>query len=152
MTSCRGDVEEKKLDWKSNRRENGSMKTTISQIPHGPKAAGPYSLGVIAEGKFLFVSGQGPFDSQTGKYERGTIEEQTQLTLSNIQKIVEAAGAKLEDVVSCRVFLQPLDSSTFSRMNQVYEKFWGSHPPARTTIGCQLLNMDVEIDCIVAIN
>lgn len=125
------------------------MRTTIQTIANGPKAAGPYSLGVIAEGKFLFVAGQGPFNPKIGKLERGTIEEQTELTLNNIKSIVEAANAKMENVISCRVFLQPLTTETFQSMNRVYEKFWKSNPPVRTTIGCQLLNMDVEIDCIV---
>lgn len=58
----------------------------------------------------------------------------------------------MENAVSCRVFLQPLDTQTFERMNKVYQKFWGPNLPARTTIGCQLLNIDVEIDCIVAID
>lgn len=127
------------------------MKTVISQVPNGPRAAGPYSLGVIAEGKFLFVSGQGPFNAKIGKYDRGSIEEQTELTLQNVKAIVEAGGGKMENVVSCRVYLQPLDANTFAQMNRVYQKFWGDQPPARTTIGAQLLNMDVEIDCIVAL-
>ena len=128
------------------------MKTTITQVPNGPKAAGPYSLGVITEGRLLFVSGQGPFNPQTGKFERGTIEEQTERTLQNVKTIVEAAGGKMENAIRCGVFLQPLDTHTFGQMNKVYEKFWGPNPPARTTIGCQLLNMDVEIDCVVALD
>jgi 2-iminobutanoate/2-iminopropanoate deaminase len=105
---------------------------------------------VIAEGRFLFVSGQGPYSPQTGKYERGTIEQQTELTLNNVKAIVAAAGGKMENVVSCRVFLQPLDTQTFAAMNGVYATFFGPNPPVRTTVGCQLLNIDVEIDCIVA--
>ena len=127
------------------------MRTTIQTVPNGPRAAGPYSLGVIAEGKFVFVAGQGPFNPETGKMERGTIGEQTERVLKNIQSILHAAGAKMEDVVSCRVFLQPMDQHTFDQMNQVYKKFWPSEPPARTTLGCQLLNMDVEIDCIAVL-
>lgn len=128
------------------------MKKLITTVANGPKAAGPYSLGVIAEGKFLFVSGQGPYNPKTGKYERGTIAEQTQQTLENIKGVVEAGGGKMENVVSCRVYLQPLDLQTFAAMNQVYEKFWPSNPPVRTTIGCQLLQMDVEIDCVVLLD
>ena len=128
------------------------MKTMINHVLNGPKPAGPYSLGIIADGKFLFVAGQGPYNPKTGKVERGTIEEQTELTLNNIKAIIETAGGKMENAVSCRVFLQPLDTQTFERMNKVYQKFWGSTPPVRTTIGAQLLNIDVEIDCIVALD
>ncbi len=128
------------------------MKTVINNVPNGPKAAGPYSLGVIAEGKFLFVAGQGPYNPTTGKFERGTITEQTELTLNNVKAIVEAAGGKMENAVSCRVYLQPLDTQTFEQMNNVYKKFWGPNPPVRTTVGSQLLNIDVEIDCIVVLD
>src|ERR1043165_5047087 len=123
------------------------MKTVISNVPNGPRAAGPYSLGVIAEGKLLFVSGQIPFNPKTGKVERGTIEEQTELVLNNIKSIVEAGGAKMENAVSCRVFLSAFNAETFAKMNGVYQKYWGSSPPARTTVGCQLLHIDVEIEC-----
>ena len=128
------------------------MRTTIGHIPNGPKPSGPYSLGVASDGKFLFVSGQLAYSPKTGKIERGTIEEQTEIALNNIKTIVEAAGGKLENAVSCRVFLQPLDTQTFEKMNKVYEKFWGANPPARATIGCQLMNFDVEIECVVAMD
>jgi len=128
------------------------MKTVVNQVPNGPKPAGPYSLGVITQGRLLFVSGQGPFDPKTGKVERGTIEQQTELVLNNVKSIVEAAGGKMENAVSCRVFLQPLDAHTFQKMNSIYQNFFSSNPPARTTVGCQLLNMDVEIDCVVALD
>ncbi len=123
----------------------------INDVPNGPKPGGPYSLGIVAEGKFLFVSGQVPYNPKTGKVERGTVEEQTQLVLNNIKAIVETAGGKIENAVHCRVFLQPLNPQTFEQMNRVYQKFWGPNPPARTTVGCQLLNFDVEIECIVGL-
>lgn len=37
-------------------------------------------------------------------------------------------------------------------MNEAYAEFFGEPKPARTTVGCQLLNIDVEIDCIVRIS
>jgi 2-iminobutanoate/2-iminopropanoate deaminase len=126
------------------------MKKNFSQdVPNGPKAGSQYSLAVIAEGRFMFVTGQGPYNPATGKKDRGTIERQTELTLANLKAVIEAAGGKLSDVVSCRVFLQPLTHETFAAMNKVYDGYWGKNPPARTTIGCELLDMDVEIDCVV---
>jgi 2-iminobutanoate/2-iminopropanoate deaminase len=127
------------------------MKTIINNVPNGPKPGGPYSLGVVAEGKFLFVSGQVPYNPKSGKIERGTIEEQTQFVLNNIKAIVETAGGKLENVTHCRVYLQTLDTETFAKMNSVYTKVFTANPPARTTVGCQLLGFDVEIDCVVAL-
>ncbi len=126
-----------------------AAKRAVHDVAEGPPPSTQYSLGLIAEGPFLFLSGQGPYNPKTKKKERGTIEEQTRLTLSNLKAVIEAAGARVEDAVSCRVYLQPLDEKTFAAMNRVYEGFWGSTPPVRTTIGCQLLGMDVEIDCVL---
>ena len=123
----------------------------VSTVPNGPKAAGPYSLGVIAEGKFLYVSGQTPYDPEKGCIVRGSVEEQTELVLRNIERIIKAASGNIHNIVACRVYLQQLTETNFKAMNSIYEKFFGDHKPARTTIGCQLLNMDVEIDAVVAL-
>ncbi|MDB6094978.1 MAG: deaminase [Verrucomicrobia bacterium] len=125
------------------------MKKTITKIPGNPTHIGPYSPGVIAEGRFLFVSGQGPWDPKADKFDRGSIADQTRLTLETVKRVVEAAGGRMEDAVSCRVFLQPLTQETFTAMNDVYRRYWGDEKPARTTIGCTLLNIDVEIDCVI---
>ena len=114
----------------------------------GTKPGGPYSPGIIAEGRFLYVSGQSP--SRDGKLVLGTIEEETKLTLENIGAVLEAAGASFADVVRCGVFLTDLE--TFGAMNTVYETFFPEPRPARTTVGVALLDgMQIEIDCVVAL-
>ena len=110
----------------------------------GTTPMGPYSPGIIAEGRFLFVSGQGPIVD--GKVVGETIEEQTELTLRNVGTILERAGASFADVVRCGVFLTDLDE--FSRMNAVYESFFPEPRPARTTVGTALIDIKVEIDCV----
>jgi len=110
----------------------------------GTTPMGPYSPGIIAEGRFLFVSGQGPIVD--GKVVGETIEEQTDLTLRNVGTILERAGASFADVVRCGVFLTDLDE--FSRMNAVYETFFPEPRPARTTVGTALIDIKVEIDCV----
>jgi 2-iminobutanoate/2-iminopropanoate deaminase len=93
-----------------------------------------------------------PWDPTTGKVERGTITEQTRLVLENIRRVVEGSGANLAHAVSCRVYLSNLTPETFKEMNTVYaEYFGGDHPPARATVGTQLLGFDVEIECVVAL-
>jgi len=82
--------------------------------------------------------------------ERGTIAEQTKLTLENIARVVAHAGGKMENAVSVRVFLQPLTPETFAEMNSVYVQYWGADKPVRTTVGVQMPGIDVEIDCVVA--
>ncbi|MDX6769802.1 MAG: RidA family protein [Elusimicrobiota bacterium] len=128
------------------------MKKAINEVKNGPAASAQYSLAILAEGRFLFVTGQGPYNPATGKKDRGTIQRQTELTLNNLKAVIEAAGGRMEDVVSCRMYLQPLTHETFAAMNEVYGKFWGPVPPTRTTIGCSLLDMDVEADCVVKMN
>jgi 2-iminobutanoate/2-iminopropanoate deaminase len=128
------------------------MKTLIRDVPDGPKAIGPYSLGVIAEGRFIFVSGMTPFNPATGKIETGSVTEQTTLVLENIKKVLAASGASLSDVVSCRVYLSSLTPETFKEMNAVYAGYFGDSLPARATIGAQLLGFDVEIECVAALS
>lgn len=123
-------------------------KETISQIPDGPPAIGPYSPVVIAEGRFGFLAGQIPFDPIAGKIVRGSITEQTEIVLANLKRAVEATGASLADVVSCRVFLQPFTAETFGEMNAVYTRVFGENKPTRTTVGAGLLNFDVEIEAV----
>ena len=111
----------------------------------GTTPAGPYSPGIVAEGRFLFVSGQGPLVD--GQVMPGTIEEETELTLRNIGVVLERAGATYADVVRCGVFLT--DLGNFARMNAVYETFFPEPRPARTTVGTPLIGIiQVEIDCI----
>src|SRR5262245_3598200 len=94
-------------------------------FPHdSPTPRGPYSPAVRA-GDFIFVSGQGPVDPVTDKLtSHGDVQQQTRITIGNIQRILTACGAELTDVVKCSVFLR--DISDFPRMNQVYIEFFGN--------------------------
>ena len=112
-----------------------------------PKPRGPYSPAVRA-GDFVFVAGQGPIDPASNEFSYGDIQHETRLTLTNIKRILEAAGASMADVVKCSVFLR--DGRDFEAMNAVYAEFFGDSKPARTTIEAKFANptMKVEIDCI----
>jgi 2-iminobutanoate/2-iminopropanoate deaminase len=114
----------------------------------GNTPGGPYSPGIVAEGRFLYVSGQSP--TREGVRVVGTIAEETQLVLDNVSRVLERAGASFADVVRCDVYLA--DIADFAAMNEVYERAFPEPRPARTTIGCVLrLEMKVEIDCIAAL-
>lgn len=112
-----------------------------------PKPRGPYSPAVRA-GDFIYVSGQGPIDPATNQFSLGDVQHETRLVLSNIKRILEAAGASPADVVKCSVFLK--DVADFSEMNEVYAEFFGETKPARTTVQATMPNpaMKVEIDCV----
>jgi 2-iminobutanoate/2-iminopropanoate deaminase len=110
-------------------------------------AAAPYSPAVLAEGKFVFVAGQGPL--RDGQYVPGTVEEETRLTLENVGALLEAAGTGFEHVVRCGVWLA--DVKEFAAMNSVYVTFFPHPRPARATVGADLITGKVEIDCIAVI-
>jgi 2-iminobutanoate/2-iminopropanoate deaminase len=112
-----------------------------------PTPRGPYSPAVIA-GDFIYVSGQGPVDPVTDKMSYGDIQFETRITLGNIKRILAAAGATLNDVVRCGVFLR--DGNDFAAMNEVYTEFFGDQRPARTTVAVAFADptMKVEIDCV----
>jgi 2-iminobutanoate/2-iminopropanoate deaminase len=113
----------------------------------GPKAMGPYSQAVRANG-FIFISGQGAINPATGALVEGGIAEQTARTLENLKAIVEAAGSKLDHAVKVSVFLK--DMNDFAAMNEVYLRYFPKNQPARTTVEVARLPRDlrVEIDLI----
>jgi 2-iminobutanoate/2-iminopropanoate deaminase len=113
-----------------------------------PKPVGPYSPGMAFE-KLIFVSGQGATDPATGALAGADAATQTEQCLRNVEAILHAAGSDLQHVLRCGVFL--LDMAEFPEMNAVYERVFGEHRPARTTIQAAGLpgeGLRVEIDCI----
>jgi len=112
----------------------------------GTTPAGAYSPGIIAEGRFLYVSGQGPL--QDGAYTPAAIDVETRQTLENVGRILAQAGAGFGDVVRCGVFLA--DINDFAAMNGVYATFFPDPPPARTTVEVAALpkGFKVEIEAI----
>jgi 2-iminobutanoate/2-iminopropanoate deaminase len=126
------------------------MRTSIPSAGDGPDR--PYSMVIKSSGNYVFVSGQGPLDLATYEIHRGSLEEQTRLTFENLKTHLEASGASLADVVNCRVYLAELNPETFAEMNKVYMEYFPTDRPTRTTIGCQLLGIDVEIDCVACVD
>lgn len=117
----------------------------VKQFIHtqnAPQPAGAYSQAIKA-GPFVFVAGQRPADPKTGKTE-STIEEQTRQTLLNIKSIIEASGLALSDVVKVSVFLK--NASDFQKMNKVYQTFFQTNPPTRTTIEAKFHSSEMLIE------
>lgn len=122
------------------------MRTIIS-TPNAPKAIGPYSQAIRANG-FVFVSGQVAIDPATQQVIEGDIAAQTDRVLKNLSAILNAAGTRLENVVRSTVFLKNMND--FAAMNAVYGGYFTSNPPARSTVEVARLPKDVlvEIDVI----
>ena len=124
------------------------MKETIS-TDKGPKAIGPYSQAVKANG-LIFTAGQIPFDPATGELVNGDITLQTARVLENLKAIVEAAGSSLDHVVKTTVYLK--DMGDFAAMNEVYARYFSAKPPARSTVEVSRLPRDVRVEIdIIAI-
>ncbi|WP_116043809.1 RidA family protein [Amycolatopsis palatopharyngis] len=114
-----------------------------------PTPVASYSQAV-RQGNMLFLAGQGGIDVTFGKLVSDSIEEQTRQTLRNIGCVLDAAGARWDDVVLVRVFVT--EHGEFEGMNSVYGEFFREPYPARTTVFCRLApGMKVEIDAIAII-
>jgi 2-iminobutanoate/2-iminopropanoate deaminase len=117
--------------------------------PDAPKPIGPYSQGVISGG-LLFVSGQIPIDPATGQMIEGDIAAQTERVLKNLLAVLKEAKMGPENIVKTTVFLASM--ADYPKMNEVYERFLGKEPPARSTVQAGGLpkGARVEIDLIAA--
>jgi 2-iminobutanoate/2-iminopropanoate deaminase len=121
----------------------------VISTSNAPLPVGVYSQAIVADG-FVFVAGQAAINPETNLMELGDIRSETERTLKNIQAILIAAGSSLEHVVRFGVFLSDLND--FAAMNEIFHKFFPSDPPARSTVGVQLPNIKVEIDCIAQVS
>ena len=123
------------------------MKKKNVATPKAPTAIGPYSQA-IRIGGFLYTSGQISLDPKTMKMITGDIEIETEKVLKNIEAILKADGLDLNNIIKTTVYLT--DLSEFTRMNQVYEKFFSEIKPARACVQVAALpkGAKVEIDAI----
>jgi 2-iminobutanoate/2-iminopropanoate deaminase len=123
-------------------------KTQVA-LPGAAPPTGAYSPGVLLDG-WLHVSGQGPLDVATNQVVRGTIAEETRLTLSRVEAIVRAAGGTMADVVKCACCLS--DLADFAEFDRAYAEVFPGVKPARTTEQAALWGgIKVEIDALARI-
>jgi 2-iminobutanoate/2-iminopropanoate deaminase len=125
------------------------MREVIS-TPNAPKAIGPYSQAIRANG-FVFTSGQVAIDPTTQQIVEGDIAAQTDRVIKNLSGVLAAAGSSLDKVVRSTVYLKNM--SEFAAMNEVYGKHFTGSPPARSTVEVARLPKDalVEIDVIALV-
>lgn len=124
------------------------MAKYVIQTDRGAAPQGAYAQGWRA-GDFIFVTGTGPVDAKTGKLSGESIEEQTELVISNMESVLAADHATLADVIKVTVHLS--DTALFARYNAVYARRFSAPYPVRTTVGSDLRalpGMLIEADCI----
>jgi 2-iminobutanoate/2-iminopropanoate deaminase len=123
------------------------MDLRSTKTDRAPAPVGPYSQGIIA-GDLVFCSGQLALDAQSGQLVGGDdVRAQTRRVLDNLAAILVSADSSLDRVTKTTVFLA--DLADFQAMNEIYAERFGSHKPARSTVGATLLRgAKVEIECI----
>lgn len=127
------------------------MANTVINTKNAPAAVGPYSQAIKA-GNTIYVSGQLPINPATGElYKGGDIKEETKISLMNVKAILEEAGATLNDVVKCTVFIK--DMNQFGLINEMYAEVFGDAKPARACVEVARLPKDanVEVEAIAVI-
>jgi 2-iminobutanoate/2-iminopropanoate deaminase len=117
--------------------------------PNAPKPAGHYSQATVCNG-LVFVAGQLSIDPATGAHKTGAIEEQTELALSNVLAILEAAGSDWSRVLKMTVYVA--DINLWDAVNKVYSRMLGEHRPARAIIPTGALHHGflIEVDAVAA--
>ena len=109
-----------------------------------PKPIGPYSQGIIVDGRFVYTAGQVAIDPATNQVVEGDIKAQTRQVLKNIEAVLRAANATMDSVVKTTVFLK--DFNDFASMNEVYAEFFSGSAPARSTVEVGRLPRDLKIE------
>jgi 2-iminobutanoate/2-iminopropanoate deaminase len=117
---------------------------------HAPRALGPYSQAIVANG-LVFCAGQLGLDPTTGMMVAGDASDQARQALDNLRAVLASAGTDLSHAVKVTLFL--LDLADFSAVNAVYAEYMVEPAPARSTVEVSRLPAAarVEIDVIATL-
>ncbi|MEO8226007.1 MAG: Rid family detoxifying hydrolase [Gemmatimonadota bacterium] len=122
---------------------------TISTA-NAPQPAGHYSQAVV-HGDVVYVAGQLPIDPASADRTPGSIEQQTEQVLRNVEAVLLAAGSRLDHVVQMTVYVS--DIAHWAQVNTIYAKVMGAHRPARAVVPVPELHHGyaIEIQAIAAV-
>ncbi|MBL4653554.1 MAG: RidA family protein [Flavobacteriales bacterium] len=116
---------------------------TIIETKNAPAPIGPYNQAVLANGT-LYMSGQIAMNPESGELILDNIEAETEQVMKNMEGVLLKAGMTLDNVVKCSIYIT--DMNNFSRINEVYGKFFTTDFPARETVEVVRLPMDVNVE------
>tara|TARA_B100001121_G_scaffold263805_1_gene244864 strand:- start:535 stop:927 length:393 start_codon:yes stop_codon:yes gene_type:complete len=126
---------------------------SLIRTANAPDPVGPYNQAIKA-GNFIFCSGQIAINPETNKVDcLGNIEEETKQVLKNLKAVLNAGGAKIDDVIKTTIFLT--DLKNFQIVNKVYSNFFeGEDSPARACVEVSSLpkGVMIEIDCVAFVD
>ncbi|HTJ08371.1 MAG TPA: RidA family protein [Candidatus Binataceae bacterium] len=118
------------------------MKNQISTSA-APSAIGPYSQA-IADGEWVFCSGQIGIDSASGRLVEGGIEHETRRVMENLREVLGAADLGFEDLVKTTIYV--VDLGEFDIINRIYGEHLNSPYPARATVQVAALPRGARIE------
>lgn len=119
------------------------MEIKIVSTPDAPKPAGHYSQAVV-HGGVVYVAGQLPIDPASAGRPVGTVEEQTEQVLRNVEAILRAAGSGLDRVLRMTIYVSDIEH--WPAVNSVYERALGAHRPARAVVPVRELHYGYQIE------
>jgi len=124
------------------------MKDIVS-TDDAPAAVGAYSQATTTD-DLVFTAGQIPLTPEGDLLDEADVDVQTQQALENVEAVLDAAGASMDDVLKVTVYLDDIDD--FDEMNDTYETFFEAEPPARSAVGVEALpkGVAVEIEAVAA--
>lgn len=129
---------------------DASMKRTI-ETEEAPAAVGAYSQATTTD-ELVFTAGQIPLTPESDLLDEAAIDVQTQQALENVDAVLEAAGTSMADALKVTVYLT--DIGDFDVVNDIYDGFFETDPPARSVIevGALPKGVDVEIEAIATVS
>lgn len=123
------------------------MSKKIVATNSAPDALGPYSQAVIHQG-IVYCSGQIAIDPNSKTIVDGGISEQVDQVMKNLKSVLLAANSDTDKILKCTIYL--FDMADFAALNEIYQAYFKSDPPARETVAVKALPKDVlvEISCV----
>lgn len=111
---------------------------------------------VLVPGNALYSAAVGHGDTVylagiIGRSETGDVREATRQAMDTVKGNLEKAGAAMEDLLKCTVFMTDIEQ--YGPMNEVYTEYFANvSPPARTAVAVSALPFGalVEVECIAA--
>jgi 2-iminobutanoate/2-iminopropanoate deaminase len=120
------------------------------ETKNAPSPGGHYSQGVAHNG-FVFVAGQLPIRPGQSEHQVGSIEEQTEIAMRNVEAILIAGGSSLAKAIQMTIYVSDID--LWSGVNVAYTRIMGDSRPARAVVPVKELHYgyQIEIQAIGAI-
>ena len=119
------------------------MSKTVINTPHAPKAIGTYSQGIKYQ-DLVFTSGQIPINPDNGELIKDDFKLEVHQTLKNLDAVLKEGGSSLQSAVKLTVFIT--DLTFFPQVNEVFDNYFLSDPPARSAVQVSALPMNARIE------